>query len=277
LDSLGNLSSIKEKTDTTEGNDKRDMTKQQAIRRTFRVIGNDLAMNAIPFIIVGHVYEKVGSYFPGKEVSGGGGIKYNASIILMLSKSKMVDKESEEHVKNKNIEGSKVGIIVTCNPIKQRFARPIKVQIHIPFYKRPNPYVGLEKFISWKTCGIMRGKALTEKEYSKLKAEEQALCQEFEANDKKMYAQPKDTSRSLVCKHLGGEISLAKLYTDEVFTQEVLHQLDDNAIKHIFMLPSIESLDDLAEISGELLDDAEMSTSDVQDTSDLDDLVKGEE
>jgi len=51
LDSLGNLSSLKEKADTTSGDNKRDMTKQQAIRRTFRVVGNDFAKNAIPFII----------------------------------------------------------------------------------------------------------------------------------------------------------------------------------------------------------------------------------
>jgi len=56
LDSLGNLSSIKEKADTTSGDNKRDMTKQQAIRRTFRVIGNDFAKNGIPFIVCNHVY-----------------------------------------------------------------------------------------------------------------------------------------------------------------------------------------------------------------------------
>jgi intein/homing endonuclease len=57
LDSLGNLSSSKEKEDTTSGSGKRDMTKQQAIRRTFRVVGNDFAKNAVPFIICNHVYE----------------------------------------------------------------------------------------------------------------------------------------------------------------------------------------------------------------------------
>jgi hypothetical protein len=90
LDSLGNLSSSKEKADTTSGSDKRDMTKQQTIRRTFRVVGNDFAKNAIPFVICNHVYEKVGSYIPGKEISGGGGIKYNSSIILMLMAKLMI-------------------------------------------------------------------------------------------------------------------------------------------------------------------------------------------
>jgi len=56
LDSLGSLSSTKEKADTTSGENKRDMTKQQAVRRTFRVIGNDFAKNAIPFVITAHTY-----------------------------------------------------------------------------------------------------------------------------------------------------------------------------------------------------------------------------
>lgn len=301
LDSLGNLSSTKEKEDTTSGSGKRDMTKQQAIRRTFRVIGTEFAKNAIPFIINNHVYEKVGSYIPGKEVSGGGGIKYNSSVIFMLTKSKLTDKDSEEHVKNKGIEATRIGIVVTVTPIKQRFAKPIKVQIHIPFYKRPNPFVGLEKFVSWESCGIVRGKALSEKEYEKLTPGEQSKCYSFVTKakrnvsakewgkmdektqklcveidsggktpkyeleeDTKFYAYPKDTARSLVCRHLGGEIPIKELYTEKVFTQEILKELDENIIKPTFMLPTIESLDDLAEVTAEL-EDVEMADTNVDD------------
>lgn len=268
LDSLGNLSSTKEKEDTASGSGKRDMTKQQAIRRTFRVIGSDFAKNGIPFIICNHVYAKVGSYIPGDEISGGGGTKYNSSIIFVLTKSKLTDKDSEEHVKNKGLDPhTKIGIVVTIHPFKQRFARPIKVQIHIPFYKKPNPYVGLEKFVNWETCGIVRGNMIDEKAYSKLTPAEQKKCKSFEISkeNKKgetetvtVYAQPKDTARKLVCRHLGGEVPIAELYTANVFTEEVLRQLDENIIKKTFMLPSIESLDDLAEVTGDLLDDAEM-------------------
>jgi len=206
-------------------------------------------------------HNSIGSYIPGDTVSGGGGGKYNTSIIFVLTKSKLTDKDSEEHVKNQGIEATKVGIVVTVHPYKQRFARPIKVQIHIPFYKKPNPYVGLEKFVTWQTCGIVRGKMISEKEYNKLPNSDQEKCFEFKISDKEnltVYAQPRDTARTLVCKHLGGEIPLAELYTDKVFTQEVLHQLDDNIIKKTFMLPSIESLDDLAEVTEDLLDETEM-------------------
>jgi hypothetical protein len=162
-----------------------------------------------------------------------------------------------------------VGIVVTLHPYKQRFARPIKVQIHIPFYKKPNPFVGLEKFVTWDSCGIIRGKCLTEKEYEKLSPADQKSCHKFlvsadmtdkdvkEINNKEnqlkyLYAQPKDTARTLVCKHLGGEVPLSELYTEKVFTEDVLKQLDENIIKKTFMLPSIESLEDLAEATEEL-------------------------
>ena len=267
LDSLGSLSSTKEKSDTTSGSDKRDMTKQQSIRRTFRVIGNDFAKNGIPFIICNHVYAKIGSYVPGDEVSGGGGGKYSPSIIFVLSKSKLTDKDSEDHVEKIGLDKyTKIGIVITLNPYKQRFAKPIKVQMHLPFYKKPNPYVGLEKFVSWEACGIMRGKCLTEKEWSKLSDKEQKECYSFlipvdglkDGDDGTRYALPKDTARTLVCKHLGGEVPLSELYTSKVFTDEVLHELDETTIMPTFMLPSIESLEDLAEVTGDLLDNAEM-------------------
>jgi hypothetical protein len=240
-------------------------------------------------------HNSIGSFFPAKEVSGGGGIKYNSSIIMMLTKSKLTDKDSEDEVDAKGLDKhTKVGIVVTVNPIKQRFARPIKVQIHIPFYKKPNPYVGLEKFVSWENCGIIRGKCLAEKDYDKLSPKEKESCHSFETivpkkltkkdleslsdKDKKnnvyekdgnsyidvketVYAQPKDTARTLVCRHAGGEVPLGDLYTDKVFTEEILRDLDEKIIKPTFMLPSIESLEDLADVTEDLegveMDDAE--------------------
>jgi RecA/RadA recombinase len=290
LDSLGNLSSTKEKEDTTSGSGKRDMTKQQAIRRTFRVVGNDFAKNAVPFIICNHVYAKIGSFFPGNEISGGGGIKYNSSIIFQLTKSKLTDKDSSEAVVKKGLDQhTKIGIVVTVTPFKQRFARPIKVQIHIPFYKKPNPYVGLEKFVSWENCGIVRGKMIARKDFDKLNEKEQASCFMFETDVETQlsaaafrrlteeekenvivkdgnnfikehvvrYAWPKDTARSLVCKHEGGEVPLGELYTPRVFTHEVLTELDEKVIKPTFMLPSIESLEDLVDVTADL-EDVEM-------------------
>lgn len=250
LDSLGNLSSEKEKADSISGADKRDMTKQQEIRKLFRVNGMQLAKFGIPFIVNAHTYQTM-SLFSSQEVSGGGGLKYNVSIMFMLGKGKMDDADSDKKVKEKNIDAVTTGVTVYVKPIKQRFAKPIKVQLHIPFYKSPNPYVGLEKFVNWENGGIMRGKMLTEKEYNKLKDTDKEKIKIFELNGETKYALPKETARSLVVKHLG-EIPLNELFTDKVFTEEVLKELDEKVIKPTFMLPSVETLEDLAELTEEI-------------------------
>lgn len=259
LDSLGNLSSAKEVDDSTSGSNKRDMTKQQAIRKLFRVNGMQFAKYGIPFIVNNHVYEAIGSYFPTKVISGGGGVKYNASIIFELSKKKLEDKESEAKNKERNIDAVRVGVTIVVKPVKQRFARPIKVELHIPFYKKPNPFVGLEKFVSWEACGVMRGKALTEKQYNKLTETEQSKCKSFQTSDSKtLYAFPKETARTLVVRHCDGEIPLSSLFSEKVFTQDVLRELDEKIIKPAFMLPSIESLEDLDELTDEIAKDGEI-------------------
>jgi len=268
LDSLGNLTSIKEAEDTIKGDNKRDMTKQQAIRKLFRVNGLQFAMLGIPFIVNNHVYDSMSMFSP-KEISGGGGVKYNASIIFLLTKGKLDDAEGEKKAKDKNVDAVRVGVTIYVTPVKQRFAKPIKVQLHIPFYKKPNPYVGLEKFVSWDGCGIIRGRMHTEKEYQKLKDSEKQVCFRWEGFDivtdenglvkkipnGKVWVEPRDTSNKLVCKHLGGEVPISELFTEKVFSEEVLKELDEKVIKPIFMLPSVESLEDLAEITKEIVDE----------------------
>jgi RecA/RadA recombinase len=290
LDSLGNLSSEKEVEDTTDGSNKRDMTKQQAIRKLFRVNGLKFAMLGIPFIVTLHTYDAMSMFTP-KEISGGGGIKYNASIIFMLGKGQLKDKEAEDRVKEKAKEAAKIaketgtevkkekeesktklGITVYVNPFKQRFARPIPIQFHIPYYKAPNAFVGLEKYVSWDSCGIVRGRMHTQKEYEKLEDSEKKVSFQWQGWDMvdgvkkpndKIWVEPRATSKFLVCKHLGGETPLVNLFTDKVFTMEVLKELDSKVIKPTFMLPSIESLEDLAEITEELEEDGDEALEEI--------------
>lgn len=56
LDSLGNLTSDKERDDIMAGNNKRDMTKAQEIKAMFRVNATPLARLQIPLIVNNHVY-----------------------------------------------------------------------------------------------------------------------------------------------------------------------------------------------------------------------------
>jgi len=111
LDSLGNLSTKKEMEDSASGSDKRDMTRAPVVRGTFRTLAIKLASKNIPLIITNHTYDKVGSMFPSKEISGGGGIKYAASVIVTLGKRKVKD-------------GTEVlGNIIKCKLHKGRFTK----------------------------------------------------------------------------------------------------------------------------------------------------------
>lgn len=111
LDSLGMLSTEKETTDIHEGNNKRDMTRSQLIRGTFRALSLKLAKARIPMLITNHTYAAVGAMVPTEEVSGGGGLKYAASTIITLTKAQ--DKAGTELV----------GGFIRMKLFKSRFTR----------------------------------------------------------------------------------------------------------------------------------------------------------
>jgi RecA/RadA recombinase len=96
LDSLGMLSTNKEVADIAEGKDTRDMTRAQLIRGAFRVLTLKLGRARVALLVTNHTYDVVGSYVPMKEMSGGDGLKYAASTILFLSKSKKRDDATKE-------------------------------------------------------------------------------------------------------------------------------------------------------------------------------------
>ena len=393
LDSLGNLTSDKEKEDILAGNQKRDMTKQQEIKAMFRVIATPLARTGGCLIVNSHVYAKVGAYVPSNELSGGcilptelvytqqhgsipikdmkigdivmghdfnfhtvtniynykkptytftfengvkftvsdthkfltdvsniedenswtivsqikegdivyrldysnsehkhlyntlkvtnikfdstltdvmdltvedahsyvtdncifnhnSGIKYNSSVTLELSTKKLEDKENEAAAAGKAGAGNatKNGILVTAKPIKARFTRPLKISLQIPFFKLPNPYVGMEEYMTWDNAGVCRGNVLTEKEYLKLSPADQNKCHEFEFEGNKLYALEKDTARGIAVKHLGRQVSFVEFFSDIVFTDEYLHYLDEHVFKPMFELPDQSSFKDIEDI-----------------------------
>lgn len=96
LDSLGSISTDKEVTDIAEGADKRDMTRAQLIRGTFRALTLKLAKANVPLIITNHVAVTIGDYIPVNEMGGGQGLKYAASIVIYLTKSKRKDATTNE-------------------------------------------------------------------------------------------------------------------------------------------------------------------------------------
>lgn len=111
LDSLGMLSTTKEMEDVAEGKETRDMTRAQLVRGAFRVLSLKLAKLDIAMIVTNHTYAVVGAYVPTKTMGGGDGLKYAASTIVFLSKSK--DKDGTEVIGN----------IIKCKLEKSRFTK----------------------------------------------------------------------------------------------------------------------------------------------------------
>jgi len=136
IDSIGNLSTIKEVTDSTEGNDKKDMTRAQQLKALFRTCTLKAGVKGVPMFLVNHVYAVVGSNVPTNQVGGGSGSLYMSSIILELSKAQ-----------DKNADGEIVGTWITCKSVKNRFARERqKIKVNINFKEGLGRYSGLFEF-----------------------------------------------------------------------------------------------------------------------------------
>lgn len=132
LDSLGNLSTTKEIEDSEAGKETRDMTRAQVIKSVFRVLTLKLGKAGVPMLVTNHTYDVVGAYHPTKEMGGGSGLKYAASTIIQLSKSK--EKEGTEVVGN----------IIKCKAQKSRFTKENSIAETRLFYDRGlDPYYGL--------------------------------------------------------------------------------------------------------------------------------------
>lgn len=221
LDSLGMLSTDKELNDAISGKNAADMgAKAKELRKLFRVITLDLTAAKIPLVCTNHVYAG-GGFFPTKESSGGDGPIFAMSVISFLSKAQLKEGNST----------TKTGIIVTSNLKKSRFTVPEPVKFHISFANGMNPYVGLQDFISWEACGIGRGKF-----------EEQKID-----GKKETVFIPSDSPQARwAVRHLGKTVTSSQLFTPEVFTQEVLEELDKNVIQSHFKLPAMASNDEIS-------------------------------
>jgi RecA/RadA recombinase len=141
LDSLGMLSSNKEMEDVANDKQVRDMTKSQLIKGAFRVLTLKLGQAQVPMIVTNHTYDVIGSYVPQKEMGGGTGLKYAASTIIYLSKSK--EKDGTEVVGN----------IIKCEAKKSRLTKEgSKVATRLYFDER-----GLDRYYGLLELGEQYG------------------------------------------------------------------------------------------------------------------------
>jgi len=95
LDSLGMLASQKELQDAMDDKQVRDMTKSQTIKSVFRIITSKLGKLKIPMIVTNHTYKTMNPYGDPTDMGGGSGLKYAASTIITLTKSKEKDSSKE--------------------------------------------------------------------------------------------------------------------------------------------------------------------------------------
>ena len=205
-------------------------------------------------------------------VSGGGGAIYNASIILMLSKAGL---KAENAAEAEEAGGSKMGIIVTSKPFKNRFAKPIPVKFHISFFKGMNPFVGLENFVSWETCGIGRGKLIEEIIETPIMEEDGKTPKMYRGKpkvEKKKtgnYIFEEDKSaKTFAVKHPGNTVKGSAVFSPEVFTLDILKKLDEEIIRPMFELPKVVMEDDeLNEAFGFDGDDSDLPSNETDDSA----------
>ena len=111
VDSLTQLPSEKETTDASASKNVRDMTRAQIVRSCFRVLQMKLKKTGSTMILTNHTYTNVAQMYATQEVAGGGGVKYAAHAIAMLTK------------RQEKVDGDVVGNQVDVRLIKSRNSR----------------------------------------------------------------------------------------------------------------------------------------------------------
>lgn len=231
VDSLTQLETNKEIDDRVKGSNAQDMgLRAKELKQLFKSFTLDLSNLKIPLIFTAHTYSSMDQYTP-KAMSGGGGPLYGASVVMLLSKGHLKDDSK-----------TKTGVIVRSTTDKNRLAKPDKIEFHISFHKGMNPYVGLQDYIGWENCGVGRGNKLTEKEFFKLKGDESEKCSSFKVDDEVFYFLPKDKARNYILRHSGSVVPIREIFTDKVFTDEVIDELDKNMIIPKFKYSSLNDV-----------------------------------
>lgn len=239
LDSIGMLSSEKEKEDTLKLNIKQDMTRAKQIKSLVRLITNDLGYLNIPLVATNHVY-LTQDMFPQTIMSGGEGLYYAASTILFLSDAKLKTGEEDE------MDLGRSGSVITAKAAKNRMAKPKKIKFEIDYSKGINPYKGLSLFCTYENfekVGIGKVKKVIDKSTGEITY------------------QP---STRWHVRHLDKTISEKQLYNRKVFTKEVLANLEP-IIYDYFKYPSYEEcLKELEDIDEKLnsIEEKDILTSD---------------
>lgn len=243
IDSAGQLASNKEVDDAIEGKHKADMSRAKAIKSLFRIINSDLGFLQIPLLVTNHTYMSM-DLFPRPIMSGGTGLQYSASTIVMLSKAKLKTGKEDD------LDIGQSGIVVTAKADKNRLAKPKKVKFEIDFSTGCNAYKGLEWFCdeaNFEKVGICKGKMDVDKSTGEMT---------FKPGGTRFYV-----------RHLDKSFFASQIHTAEIFTQEVLEALDPIIQKYF----DYSNVDELIEAEKEFISSQDKYDEDeYQDVDDID-------
>ena len=246
LDSIGMMSSNKEKEDLLKGAMKQDMTRAKGLNALFRSISSDLGFLDIPMVCCNHTYLSQ-DLFP-KEISKGGmGLVYSASVLGFLSKSKLKTGEEDD------MDLGQSGISVLFKTQKNRLAKPKKIRFDISFAHGMNPYTGLDAFCRpeyFNQIGIAKGKMEVDKSTGEMK---------FIPGGIRWYVD-----------HLNKSVTTKQLFTQEVFTQEVLEKMAP-IVNDYFRFKSIDEIDEVEKEFNAIIEEDD-ETNGFTDAADADDI-----
>jgi RecA/RadA recombinase len=236
LDSVGQMSSNKEKEDLISGNMKVDMTRAKSLAAMFRSINTDLGFLNIPMVVCNHVYLEQGNMYPQQILKGGKALVYSSSVIGMMSKAKLRTGEEDE------MDLGQSGIVVTFKTAKNRLAKPKQIKFEISFISGMNPYTGLDAFCRpefYEEIGIAQGKEEVDKNTGEIK---------FIPGGNRWFV-----------RHLGKSVTTKQLFTQEVFTQEVLEKMAP-IVNDYFRFKSIDEVEEVEKKFNEIMDEPDEFT-----------------
>jgi RecA/RadA recombinase len=248
LDSIGMMSSNKEKEDLLKGAMKQDMTRAKGLNALFRSISSDLGYLDIPMVCCNHTYLSQ-DLFP-KEISKGGmGLVYSASVLGFLSKSKLKDGNEDE------MDLGQSGISVLFKTQKNRLAKPKKIRFDISFLNGLNKYSGLDAFCRpeyFNQIGIAKGKMEVNKATGEMT---------FTPGGNRWYID-----------HLNKSVTTKQLFTQEVFTTEVLNKMAP-IVNDYFRFKSLDEIEEVENEFNKIVgDEDEDDTNGFTDATDAEDL-----
>ena len=238
LDSIGMMSSKKEKEDLISGSGKTDMTRAKQLNSMFRSISSDLGYLDIPMVCCNHTYLSQGSMYPQEISKGGMGLVYAASTLGFLSKSKLKTGEEDD------MDLGQSGISVLFKTSKNRLAKPKKIRFDISFLNGLNPYTGLDAFCRpeyFNQIGIAQGKMEVDKSTGEMK---------FVPGGNRWYV-----------SHLNKSVTAKQLFNSDVFTQDVLERMAP-IVNDYFRFKSLDEIEKTEKEFNEIvesIDDSECS------------------